>query len=136
MALTLGNVVGTIGGSSGGGMLIDEARSDKLTGNNDTTVGRFTIDKTSVVGVSLVHETRAAVWGAPAPMVFVKKVGAVSSTSNHARSCLTSNEATELDPLSLCAVLEPGTYEIVGNPRRLDRNLPLARLVVTAIPVA
>lgn len=136
MALTLGNVVGTIGGSSGGGILIDDARSDSLTGTVDTTVGSFTIDKTSVVGVSLVHTFAASTWSSPAPAIWVKKVGAVPSTSNYAISSLTSNEVTNLDPISLCAVLEPGTYEIVGNPRRPGRDLPLARLVVTAIPVA
>ena len=135
MALTLGNVVGTIGGSTSGGILIDEARSDALTGDNDTTVGSFTIGKTSVVGVSLVHTVNASSISAPSPLISVQKVGAVPSTSNYAKAGLVSNPKTKLDPLSLCAVLEPGTYEIVGNPRRAGRTLPLARLVVTAIPV-
>ena len=135
MALTLGDVVGTIGGSSSGGILIDEARSDALTGDVDTTVGSFTIDKTSVVGVSLVHTFVSSSWGAPGPMIEVKKVGAVPSTSNCAKSVLATNAETKLDPLSLCAILEPGTYEIAATARRESRNLPLARLVVTAIPV-
>lgn len=136
MAVELGDVIGKIGGGSGGGILIDEARSDNLTGDGDTTVGHFTIYKTSVVGVSLVHTHTTSPWGSPAPMLYVKKVGAVPSTSNYAMSALTTNYTTGLDPISLCAVLEPGEYEIVGNPRRASRSLPLTRLVVTAIPVA
>lgn len=133
MALELGNVVGKIGG---GDVILDYDPGITL-GNEWTVVAEFEVTTTSHVALTITHTSQADNWTAPAPTVTIRPSDGRSIVRgvNATRTDCSTGPGEAPVPINTAGWLEPGGYRVHAHSQRSGRNVGLARVTVTAVPV-